>query len=106
MAVWDAAKKVNKQDAKRLFYANASRFRRSRPGPKRQPVTEQLKAFVADLKTRFDSKDVWQGKFSAQEGFVIVPVKRRQFRPVWAAAGKLARRRGLVCYDPESERLL
>jgi hypothetical protein len=106
MAVWDAAKKVNKHDAKRLFYANASRFRRNRPGPERQPVTERLKAFVADLKTGFDSKDVWEGKFSAQEGFVIVPVKRRQFRPVWAAAGKLARKRGLACYDPETERLL
>jgi hypothetical protein len=97
---------VSLEDAKRLFYAQASTFRRNHPDRQKQPVTDELREFVNDLKTHFQSENVWVGTFAAKEGLIVIPVKRRRIASVWPVAEKLARRHGLICYDPENHKLV
>jgi hypothetical protein len=101
LAVWHPDEAPTAAGAKRLFYAHASGFRRKHPNRQPQPVTDELRAFVTELKARFADDDVWQGTFAAKEGFVIMPIARKKLARVKPVAVKLARRHGLACYDPE-----
>ena len=105
VAVWQPAGAVTKADAKRQFYAQASDFRRSHPERKRYAATEELKAFVAALKSAFDGKDVWNGTFRASEGYVVVPIVRTKARVVLPVIARLASEHRLACYYPETEKL-
>jgi hypothetical protein len=100
LAVWHAEQPFTPAGAKRLFYRNASGFRRTHPDRQPQPVTDDLRAFVAELKARFKDDDVWKGTFAAKEGFVIIPIERKKLARVKPVVVKLARRHGLTCYDP------
>jgi hypothetical protein len=106
LAIWPATKPVTRESAKRLFYGCGSGYRRTHPDRKRPAPTDALKKAVDELKAAFPNGKVWQGTFSAREGFVIVPVKRKHFPTIWPTAARLAKQHGLACYDPEAERVV
>lgn len=105
LAVWHPNAPASKEDAKRQFYAQICHFRPKRPNRDAYPISEELKAFVAELKAEFASDDVWKSNFDAKERFVTISVKRKKFAAVWAMATRLARRHGLACYDPQAEKV-
>jgi hypothetical protein len=106
IAVWHPEEVPTPADAKRLFHGHGSGFRRTHPDRQPQPVTDELKSFVAALKARFETGNVWCGTFAAKEGFVIIPIDRKKLGLVKPVAAKLARRHGLTCYDPETGKLV
>jgi hypothetical protein len=101
-AIWSATAPVTPEQAYQLF---AAYVRKDRDRPI-VPPTEALRQFVRDLRTHFNRPGMdepWANKFRAAEGFMIVPIYKSRVAEVRAVLRTLARRHGLLVYEPHTE---
>jgi hypothetical protein len=102
-AIWSAVQPVTTEEAFQLFAAYVAKDREKRTV---RPTTA-LENFVKDLKENFSSwhESPCTGKFSADEGFMIIPLRKACVDVVYTIVRKLARKHGVSAYDPHAGKI-
>lgn len=109
LAVWDCNGLVTNQDVKVKYESFCERLLEAKNGP----PTLKIKAFVQELEDRFpannpyveeDLEDCpWNSAFDTSGDFTLLTISWARVAEVAPFVTMLARKHGMICYNPQDE---